>query len=135
MFTLCNLPRNVVPCDKSWMKNRIREFREGAGLTVDGLAEIAGCSKATISLIENGKRTPSMAMLEAIASALHVPTKILLDDGLIPDPVASEIAAHLKELLQLGEKDRAAIFSLARSLPKVREDETTQASDRRKKES
>jgi transcriptional regulator with XRE-family HTH domain len=98
------------------MKNRVRQFRESRKLTVEGLAELAGCSKATISLIENGKRVPSMAMLESIATALNVPARILLSDSDIPDEIASEIADHISALFNLTDRDRAAVFALTQSL-------------------
>lgn len=59
---------------------RIREAREGAGLSQKELAEKLDFGSATaISLIELGERRVSVEDLEKIAQILHVDIKIFLD--------------------------------------------------------
>jgi transcriptional regulator with XRE-family HTH domain len=51
----------------------LRDFRDERGLSVRALAEISGVSVNTLSLIENGKSSPSVSTLQKIAHALEVP--------------------------------------------------------------
>jgi transcriptional regulator with XRE-family HTH domain len=51
---------------------RIRELREGRGLTRVQLGVYAGVSTATVSLAENGRRTPNAETLVKLADALGV---------------------------------------------------------------
>lgn len=51
----------------------LRELREGRGFSLRALAEESGLSVNTISLIENGKSTPSVTTLQKISVALQVP--------------------------------------------------------------
>jgi transcriptional regulator with XRE-family HTH domain len=53
--------------------NRLRELRRQQGLSLRSLAEKSGLSANTLSLIENGKTSPSVATLQQIALALNVP--------------------------------------------------------------
>jgi transcriptional regulator with XRE-family HTH domain len=51
----------------------IKRLREDRGLNVRGLAAKAGLTGSAVSRVENGKRTPALDTLKAIASALDVP--------------------------------------------------------------
>lgn len=53
--------------------NRLRELRRQQGLSLRALAEKSGLSANTLSLIENGKTSPSVATLQQIALALNIP--------------------------------------------------------------
>ncbi len=50
----------------------IREFRQKAGLSQDALADRMDLSTPYISMLESGKRYPSIEMLIRIALALEV---------------------------------------------------------------
>lgn len=52
--------------------NRLRELRRQQSLSLRSLAEKSGLSANTLSLIENGKTSPSVATLQQIAIALNV---------------------------------------------------------------
>lgn len=52
---------------------RLREMRTGRGLSIRGLAEKSGLNFNTLSLIENGKTSPSVSTLQQIATALEIP--------------------------------------------------------------
>lgn len=54
------------------MKNRIRECRKAAGLSLKELSKLVGTSFVTISRYERGDNEPSIIMWERLASALHV---------------------------------------------------------------
>lgn len=52
------------------MGKRVRKLRRMLDLTQGQLAEICGCSQATIANIEQGKRKPSIELAEVLANAL-----------------------------------------------------------------
>ncbi len=53
-------------------ENPIRVWREYRGLTLETLGADCGVTKAFLSQIENGKRSPSIALLKKLAAALAV---------------------------------------------------------------
>ena len=57
----------------------IREFRQNAGLSQDALADRMDMSTPYISMLESGKRYPSIEMLIRIAIALEVRPGAMLD--------------------------------------------------------
>lgn len=57
---------------------RIRHFRTERGMTLDRLGAAVGATASQLSLVENGRREPRVTMLQAIATALGVPTAALL---------------------------------------------------------
>lgn len=50
----------------------LRHWREQRGLTVRELAKRAGVSFVTVVRIENDHMSPTVAMLEKLAKALHI---------------------------------------------------------------
>ncbi|WP_129626187.1 cupin domain-containing protein [Candidatus Oscillochloris fontis] len=52
---------------------RLRTLREGRQLSIRALAEASGLAVNTLSLIENGKTSPSVSTLQQVAVALSVP--------------------------------------------------------------
>ena len=52
---------------------RLRMLRAGAGLSIRALAEMSGLNVNTLSLIENGKTSPSVSTVQQLAGALGVP--------------------------------------------------------------
>ena len=61
------------------IKENIKKHRISQNLSQEKLSEIAGISTDYISLIERGKRTPSIKRLCLIAKALNIePYKLLM---------------------------------------------------------
>lgn len=52
---------------------RLRELRIKRGLSIRALADKSGLNVNTLSLIENGKTSPSVSTLQQIATALELP--------------------------------------------------------------
>lgn len=52
---------------------RLREIRMGKGLSIRALAEASELNVNTLSLIENGRTSPSVSTLQMIAQTLQVP--------------------------------------------------------------
>ncbi len=67
--------------------NRLRELRRQQGLSLRALAEKSGLSANTLSLIENGKTSPSVATLQQIAIALNIPITAFFEVKVSRDPV------------------------------------------------
>jgi tetratricopeptide (TPR) repeat protein len=82
---------------------RLRAARQARGLSLRGLA-FPGCTAPYISVIENGRRTPSLQVLRELASRLGVSADYLAtgNESAFADPVAE---AEL--LLRLGQLDEA----------------------------
>jgi transcriptional regulator with XRE-family HTH domain len=51
----------------------VRDFRKKINMTVAELAKLAGLSAGMLSKIENGMTSPSLATLQSLSRALHVP--------------------------------------------------------------
>ena len=69
----------------------IRELRKSRQLAQHDLAELAGLTPSFLSLVENGKRHPSLTVLQRIASALNVPEEVLIWDAVeLPDGLADK---------------------------------------------
>jgi len=70
---------NVNPID---VGTRLRILRAGAGLSIRALAELSKLNVNTLSLIENGKTSPSVSTLQQLAGALGVPvTEFFVTEG------------------------------------------------------
>ena len=59
--------------------SKLKKLREDAGLSQDGLADIAGVSRSMISAIERGEREPSMTMIKLLAEGLGVSSRRVLN--------------------------------------------------------
>lgn len=57
--------------------NALKVCRSAKKLSLEALAERVGLSQSYLSMIESGKREPTLASIEKIAKALGVPTPIL----------------------------------------------------------
>src|SRR5580693_3639636 len=57
---------------------RLRHARRAKGLTLAELGGRVGRAPSVLSMIENGRREPKLSLIEALASALSVPTGELL---------------------------------------------------------
>ena len=84
----------------------IRVVRSAHGLSQRQLADRIGVSPSHLSLIESGKRDPSLKLLEEIAGNLAIPMHLLAllasDVGDVDDPKhADKIADVAKALLRV----------------------------------
>lgn len=89
----------------------IRLLRTARGISQKELAETVGCSNNYLSLVERGRRTPSIRFVDQIGTALDVPTSQLFaladDDVDIRDPTRRQLVDKLKRLiLSLSENQR-----------------------------
>ena len=66
-------------------KNRIREFREGRGLTQEQLAEMVGVSHATIGRLERSAQDCKLSIITRVSEALGMSVSEILEDPSTPD--------------------------------------------------
>ncbi|MEM8874412.1 MAG: XRE family transcriptional regulator [Planctomycetota bacterium] len=95
-----------MPSDASPLGQRIRDARQGLGLTLDEVAGRTGISKPYLSLIETGRvsNPPSTEKLEALERALGLPPRVLVHHAeLMRTP--PHVRSVLAKLLKAGEND------------------------------
>lgn len=85
------------------LPTRLREARQGQGLSLDAVAKLSGVSRSMVSQIERGESSPTVATLWNLTKALQVDFAGLLDDTpappqieVITDAQAPLIAGHGK---------------------------------------
>jgi transcriptional regulator with XRE-family HTH domain len=66
----------------------LRDLRAEQGLSIRSLAELSGLNVNTLSLIENGKSSPSVSTLQQLASALTIPITAFFETDLIKKNVS-----------------------------------------------
>jgi tetratricopeptide (TPR) repeat protein len=85
---------------------RLREARHARGLSLRGLA-FPGCTAPYISTIENGRRVPSLQVLNELASRLGVTADYLATGR---ESALADRVAEGELMLRLGELDEAEAF-------------------------
>ena len=73
---------------------RLRQLRLERGLSIRSLAEQSGLNVNTLSLIENGKTSPSVSTLQQIAAALRTPITVFFDTQAMPQAVVYQKAGE-----------------------------------------
>lgn len=66
---------------------RVRTERRARGFALDRLAELSGVSRSMVSEIERGTKTPSVLVLDRLATALDTSIARLLDDPVRPEVI------------------------------------------------
>lgn len=72
----------------------VRRLRRARALTLDALADRAGISRAALSKIERGERTPSLSNALQIAEGLAVPLAELVGQSIEPVALTRADDAH-----------------------------------------
>ncbi|MFM9919957.1 helix-turn-helix domain-containing protein [Lacisediminihabitans sp. H27-G8] len=101
--------------DLATLGQRIRHFRNEAGLTLDQLGERVGIAGSQLSLMENGRREPRLSLLQGIAGTVGIPVSQLLDDAPPTPRAALEI--------ELDRMQKAAVYQ-GLGLPAIRPSRT-----------
>lgn len=95
---------------------RLRQLREGMGLTQEALAQILHTSRSRIAMYEQGKRQPDFEMQEAIADLFNVSLDYLFgrnEEDQSYDPAEVEKAIDLyRRLMNLPPEKRTALLTL-----------------------
>jgi transcriptional regulator with XRE-family HTH domain len=74
----------------------LRKLRDERGLTIRVLASQSGLAVNTLSLIENGKTSPSVSTLQQLASALDVPITAFFEAER-PERKVTHLSAHSRQ--------------------------------------
>jgi transcriptional regulator with XRE-family HTH domain len=88
LFNLCDRRNGWDAICRIDIMNRIREFREGAGLTGEELAKRVGTSAAQIYKLERGERRLTVDWLAKLAESLECTA---------PDLIANSVATAMQE--------------------------------------
>jgi transcriptional regulator with XRE-family HTH domain len=67
---------------------RLRDIRNEHGLSIRALAEKSQLNVNTLSMIENGKTSPSVATLQQLAFALEIPIAAFFENGTPKNKIA-----------------------------------------------
>ncbi|MEM8555110.1 MAG: XRE family transcriptional regulator [Pseudomonadota bacterium] len=71
---------DMAPTLEKAIGRKVRELRQGLGVTISDLARSTELSVGMVSKIENGQTSPSLSTLKALASALNVPISMLFQE-------------------------------------------------------
>jgi len=71
---------------------RLRELRAEQRISIRLLAEQSGLNVNTLSLIENGKTSPSVSTLQQVAAALQVPITAFFESRVAPQAIVYQKA-------------------------------------------
>jgi transcriptional regulator with XRE-family HTH domain len=77
---------------------RLRELRCEHGLSIRALADLSNLNVNTLSLIENGKTSPSVSTLQQAAIALKVPITAFFETKTIPQTIIFNKGGHRQEV-------------------------------------
>lgn len=91
----------------------IRKLRLERKLTLDGLAELSGTSRGYLWEVESARKTPSLEVLQALATALEVRLVELLEGVVTPSKRKNPAAAAAESPEWLGQE----VAGLARPAP------------------
>jgi len=95
---------------------KLLDLRQGARLSQERLADAAGLSANYVSLIEKGRRLPSLEVLSRLAHALGVPVTAFFD-GEVPTGAVERELWHLTAYLRRRQaKDVRKLHAIARVL-------------------
>ena len=73
--------------DETSIASRVKEFRRGAGLSLEKLAHLTGFTKGYLSRIENSRKAPPIFTLARISQALGIDISRFFSEGQkMPEP-------------------------------------------------
>jgi transcriptional regulator with XRE-family HTH domain len=73
---------------------RLRELRTERGLSIRALAQQSGLNVNTLSMIENGKTSPSVSTLQQVAAALKAPINAFFETQIYPQTIVYQRAGN-----------------------------------------
>ena len=78
---------------------RLRELRSERDLSLRALAELSGLNVNTLSMIENGKTSPSVSTLQQLSNALGIPISVFFESKAPRERVVFHQADHRPQLV------------------------------------
>lgn len=100
------------------LAKRIKELRLQKGMTQEDFADVLGLSQQTIAMWENGKSSPKIDALNAMADYFEVTTDYLLGrtEQKPTPPLSEEQILLLGDFEELDTINRQKVFSYIRDL-------------------
>ena len=95
---------------------KIRDKREAFNLTQRELAEVLGITPQHLSLVEQDKKTPSVALLVKLAEKLGVSVDYLVSDKAVPGEVVLDVIVAIKADKRLTAKVKKGLIALLEEL-------------------
>ena len=94
--------------------DRLRTYRNRAGLNQEELAEKAGVHPTYIGQLERGEKNATLETVEKVARALSLPFEVLFE-AIIEGDASNAVARECYELVTaLPEKEQQAILDLVK---------------------
>lgn len=93
------------------IRDNIKKLRDLTGATQEDLADIAGVTRAAVSIWEMGSTEPRMGAIQRIADHYHIKKSNLIEDGGM-DHMAVAVSGRLYEVdsgLELSEDEQKLI--------------------------
>jgi transcriptional regulator with XRE-family HTH domain len=91
---------------------KLRELRNRKGLSLRALADRSGLNVNTLSLVENGKSSPSVSTLQQLAFALEVPIASFFES----EPVEKRVVFTLLDQRPMATFGRTQMQNLGKDL-------------------
>ncbi|MHC1740595.1 MAG: helix-turn-helix domain-containing protein [Anaerolineaceae bacterium] len=114
-FQLSDLPANLLPPEvptEMVVGLKIRELRNDRGLSLRTMADLSGLNINTLSLIENGKTSPSVGTLQQLAKALSVPITAFFES----EPISQRIVFSSSKKRPSSTFENAQMENLGKNL-------------------
>jgi len=101
------------------LKDRVKELREGLGMSLQELADAVGASKAHIWDLEQGRSTnPSIELLKKLADKLKVSVADLVGENPTGKSEDARVVGMFRELKELSTTDLDMIQQMVERLKK-----------------
>jgi transcriptional regulator with XRE-family HTH domain len=95
---------------------RLRALRKGRRISIRALADLSGLSVNTLSLVENGKTSPSVSTLYQLAQSLNVPITAFFEPDCKSQRVVYQKAGERQQIVFA----QGQMESLGAGLPKAK---------------
>lgn len=99
--------------------NCVRERRQERGISLVEVAERLGVSKSYVSMLENGRRSPSVEHFEALSQILDIPADVLrVSAGCLPPDVLTAVPERAASIISaIRREDEGARLNFPSQLP------------------
>jgi len=99
------------------LRHRLKELREAQDLSLQGLADAVGVSKAHVWDLEQGRSTnPGYDLLKKFAAVLKVSVADLVGENPAGDAADSRVLGMYRELKELSSRDLDVIQQMVERL-------------------
>lgn len=83
--------------------DRVRVIREQADLTLERFSQLSGVSRAMLSKVERGEKSPTIGIAKRIAHALDTPLSVLMGDEAVPRRAVALVRKEQRQVFRDAE--------------------------------